>query len=303
MLEIDVASEREMKKRLLVTGASGLLGSKIVGLAREDYEVIPLHNTNSLHPNSLKLDITNQNQVFNLFNKLKPDAAIHTASETNVDKCETEKEHAWKINVDGTRNIAVACNQVSAKLVYISTDYVFDGEKGNYKEQDKPNPINYYGITKLEGENQVAKHCQNYVILRTSVLYGWHPWKQNFATWVINSLKQKKEMSIVEDHFNTPTLADNLAEITIETIQKDLQGLYHASGSQRISRYEFAQQIAKAFNLNQNLIKPVKMSQLTAWIAKRPKDSSLNTSKIQKQLKTELLNVSQGLNKMKENAF
>jgi len=116
-------------------------------------------------------------------------------------------------------------------------------------------------------------------------------------------LKQNKEITVVEDHYNTPTLADNLAEITIEAIQKNLQGLYHASGSQRISRYEFAQQIAKAFNLNQNLIKPVKMSQLTAWIAKRPKDSSLNTSKIQKQLKTELLNVSQGLNKMKENAF
>jgi len=288
--------------RLLVTGASGLLGSKIVGLAREDYEVIPLHNTNSLHPNSLKLDITNQNQVFNLFNKLKPDAAIHTASETNVDKCETEKKLAWEVNVDGTRNIAEACQKSGAKLLYISTDYVFNGKKGNYNEEDEPNPINYYGVTKLEGEKQIISHCRNYVILRTSVLYGWHPWKQNFVTWIINALKQGKEITVVKDHYNTPTLADNLAEMALEAVQKDLQGLYHASGSERISRYEFAKQIAKEFNLNQSLIKPIKMSQLTAWIAKRPKDSSLNTDKIQKQLKTKPLNVTEGLNRMKKEA-
>jgi len=286
----------------LITGASGLLGNKIAKLATINHTVIPLHNTKPLHTNSLKLDITNQSEVLNLFQKLKPDAIIHTASETNVDKCETDKKHAWKTNSLGTRNIALACRKVGAKLVYVSTDYVFDGEKGNYNEHDKPNPINYYGATKLEGEKQVVQHCQNYVILRTSVLYGWHPWKQNFATWVINQLKQNKEITVVEDHYNTPTLTDNLAEITLEAIQKDLQGLYHASGSERVSRYAFAKQIAKAFNLDPNLIKPIKMSQLTAWIAKRPKDSSLNTDKIQKKLKTKPLNITDGLNRMKKEA-
>jgi len=290
------------KKKLLVTGASGLLGSKIVELSKNDYEVTPLHNTRPLHPNSLKLDITNTNEVSNLFHKLKPNILIHTASETNVDKCETEKEHAWKTNVEGTHEIALACSKSRTKLIYISTDYVFDGKKGNYNEKDKPNPINYYGVTKLEGENKVTSQCQNYAILRTSVLYGWHPWKQNFATWVINMLKQNKEITVVEDHYNTPTLADNLAQIVIESVQKNLQGLYHASGNEKISRYEFARRIAKVFHLDQNLIKPIKMSQLTAWIAKRPSDSSLNTGKIQKQLKTKPLNVTDGLNRMKEEA-
>jgi dTDP-4-dehydrorhamnose reductase len=286
----------------LVTGASGLLGNKIVVLAKNDYTVVPLHKTKPLHSNSIKLDITDATEVLNLFSKLKLDAVIHTASETNVDKCETKKEHAWKINVEGTRNIALACTKANAKLFYISTDYVFDGEKGLYIEEDKPNPINYYGVTKLEGENQVIQHCKNYAILRTSVLYGCHPWKQNFATWTINQLEQNKEITVVEDHYNTPTLADNLAEIAIEAVKKDLQGLYHASGSERISRYEFARQIAKTFHLNQNLIKPIKMGQLTAWIAKRPKDSSLNTDKIQKQLKTKPLNITEGLNRMKKEA-
>jgi len=290
------------KRRLIVTGASGLLGNKIVELGKNDYVVVPLHNTKPLHLNSLKLNITDAIEVLNLFHNLEPYAVIHTASETNVDKCEIEKDHAWKVNVNGTRNVALACSKTGAKLVYISTDYVFDGEKGNYEERDEPNPINNYGFTKLEGEKQVIQYCQEYVILRTSVLYGWHPWKQNFATWVINSLKQNKELTVVEDHYNTPTLADNLAEMALEAVQKDLQGLYHASGSERISRYEFAKQIAKEFNLNQSLIKPIKMSQLTAWVAKRPRDSSLNTDKIQKKLKTKPLNIAEGLMRMKEAA-
>jgi dTDP-4-dehydrorhamnose reductase len=298
--EIDMAGKCKMKKKLLATGASGLLGSKIVKITRESYKLIPLYSSKPLNSNSLKLDITEREQVFSLFKKVKPDIVIHAASETNVDKCETEKEHAWKVNVDGTRNIAHACNKAEAKLIYISTDYVFDGEKGNYQEHDKPNPINYYGFTKLEGEKQVINTCKNYVILRTSVLYGWHPWKQNFATWIINQLKQNKEITVVENHYNSPTLADNLAKITIEVVQKDLQGLYHASGSERISRYQFAKQIAKTFNLDSNLIKPIKMDQLTAWIAKRPKDSSLNTEKIQKQLKTKPLNITEGLKRMEE---
>jgi dTDP-4-dehydrorhamnose reductase len=287
-------------QKLLITGTSGLLGNKIVDIAKHNYKVIPTYNTKPLHSNSLKLEIANLNEALSIFNKLEPNIVIHTASETNVDKCENEKEHAWKTNVQGTRNIAEACKNVGAKLIYISTDYVFDGKKGLYNEEDKPNPVNYYGLTKLEGERQVIEYSNNYAILRTSVLYGWHPWKQNFATWVINQLKQDKETKVVDDHYNTPTLVDNLAEITIEVTEKDRRGLYHASGSERISRYEFAKQIARTLNLNAELVKPVKMSQLTAWIAKRPRDSSLNTSKIQKQLKTKPLDITEGLNKMKE---
>jgi dTDP-4-dehydrorhamnose reductase len=287
-------------RKLLITGASGLLGNRLVEYARENYKVTPLHNTKPLHPSSLKLDITNPKQVLTLLTKLNPEIVIHTASETNVDACENQKKHAWKINVEGTSNIAEACQKIGAKLICISTDYVFDGEKGLYTEDDKPNPVNYYGLTKLEGEKQAIKHCKNYAILRTSVLYGWHAWKQNFATWIISKLKQQQEIKVVEDHYNTPTLAGNLAEVAIEAAEKDLQGIYHASGSERISRYEFAKQIAKTFDLNSDLIKPVKMSQMTAWTAKRPKDSSLNTSRIQKQLKTKPLNITEGLNKMKE---
>ena len=287
------------KNKLLVTGASGLLGNKIVVVAENDYDVIPTDITEPLHPNAVRIDITNQSAVTNLFGKLRPDIVIHTASETNVDKCEIQKEHAWRVNVEGTRNIAVSCGEFNVKLVCISTDYVFDGEKGWYSEEDCPNPISHYGLTKLEGEKQVIRHCKNFAILRTSVLYGRHPYKQDFATWVINKLKQSQEITVVEDHINTPTLANNLAEMIIEIAKKNLSGLYHASGSERISRFEFAKRIAETFNLNPDLIRPIKMEELKAWIAKRPRDSSLDTGKVRKKLTAKPLNIAEGLRKLK----
>jgi dTDP-4-dehydrorhamnose reductase len=225
---------------------------------------------------------------------------IHTASETNVDRCEKEKEHAWKTNVEGTRNIALACQEVNAKLAYISTDYVFDGEKGNYSEDEETNPINYYGLTKLESEKQVAQHCQDYIVLRTSVLYGWHPWKQNFVTWTIDQLRKGKEIAVVDDQLSSPTLADNLAEMSLEASLKNLTGVYHASGSERINRYDVARKIADIFDLDSNLIKPIRMSQLINWVARRPRDSSLNTGKIRSRLSAKPLNVTEGLQRMKE---
>ena len=290
--------------KLLITGASGLLGTKLCEIAlRKNHEVYSVYSQHKpLYGTPVRLDILDLKAVQQTLDKTKPEAVVHAAALTDVDKCELEKELAWKTNVEGTRNMALSCSKVNAKLVYISTDYVFDGEKGNYEEEDEPNPMDYYGVTKLEGEKQAIQHCKNYAILRTSVLYGWHPWKQNFAIWTFNQLKQNKEITVVEDHYNTPTLADNLAEITLEAILKDLQGLYHASGSQRISRYEFAKQIAKAFNLDQNLIKPIKMNQLTAWVAKRPRDSSLNTDKIRSQLEAKPLNITEGLDRMKKEA-
>jgi len=287
-------------QRLFVTGASGLLGNKIVELAKFKFEVTPLHGTRPLHPNSLQIDITNKKRVMKLFDDLKPEIVIHTASETDVDKCEIEKEHAWKVNVQGTQNIAEACQEINAKIVCISTDYVFDGEKGLYAEEDCPNPINHYGITKLEAEKQVINNCSNHAILRASVIYGWHPSKMNFATWVISKLEKNQEIAVVEDHYNTPTLADNLAEMAIEVAERNLQGLFHASGCERISRFELAKDIARTFNLNSDLIKPLKMSELKAWVAKRPRDSSLSTEKIQKQLITKPLNITEELRKLKE---
>ncbi len=264
------------------------------------YKVIPTDIIESNHLKITKLDITDAESVHRLFQSAKPEIVIHTASETNVDRCETERERAWRINAVGTRNIADACAKNKSKLIYISTDYVFDGEKMLYKEDEEPNPIDFYGLTKLEGERQVMRYYKNWAVLRTSVLYGRHPSKQDFATWVINRLRQHQEITVVDDHFNTPTLAENLAQLALEISMTDMQGIFHTSGCERISRYDFARKIADNFGLDSGLIEPIKMSTLKAWVAKRPRDSSLSTEKIQQQLKTKPLSINEGLSQLKE---
>jgi dTDP-4-dehydrorhamnose reductase len=289
-----------MMQRLIVTGAGGLLGNWLVTLAENDYFVVPIDIVDLQRQNFVMTDITDADAVIGLFRELKPGVVVHTASETNVDRCETNREFAWKINALGTRNVAEACQEVEAQLVYISTDYIFDGEKGLYVEEDAPNPVDFYGLTKLEGERQAIRRCKRCAVLRTSVLYGRHPTKQDFATWVINKLRQQQEITVVDDHFNTPTLAENLAQMALEVAERGLQGVFHASGCERISRYGFARKIADAFSFDSKLIKPIKMSELKAWIAKRPRDSSLNTAKIQQELGTQPLSINEGLNKLKE---
>lgn len=285
-------------KKVIISGASGLLGSKIVESAEGKYVVCPTHATRSFFSNSLKMDITDESEVKHVFNKVKPDIVVHTAAVTNVDRCETDKSYALKVNAEGTKILAEACNEAGAKIVYVSTDYVFDGEKGLYTEEDETNPVNYYGLTKLMGEKHVARICDSFLILRPSVLYGVHPWKPNFVKWVINALKERRTINVVEDHYNSPTFADNLAEVILEMIDKELKGLYHISGVERISRYRFALKIAKVFNFYASLIKPVRMSELEVWTARRPEDSSLCVEKVKKEIDTELFAVTHGLREM-----
>lgn len=133
-------------EKMLITGASGLLGSKIVEQAKEHFTVIPTHRTKMLFINSVKMNIMDESEVLRVFSKFRPDTVVHTAAETNIDRCEVDKKHAWRVNVEGTRNIAKICNRIGVKIVYVSTDYVFGGEKGLYIEEDEPNPANYLWI-------------------------------------------------------------------------------------------------------------------------------------------------------------
>jgi len=287
--------------KILVTGASGKLGNRILELGK-DYEIYGTFFSHSIPPNLFQLDIRNYQQVLKLLNKIKPDVVIHTAAMTNTDKCEDNILQAWLTNTSGTLYIAKACKKIGSKLIYISTDYVFDGEKGNYNESDITNPINIYGITKRVGELECMRILKDFLILRTSNLYGWFPRfkENNFITFLLNSLKQNKKLDVVEDLFYTPTYINNLAEIIFEAIERDLHGLYHATGCEAISRYDFARRIATMFELNPNLINPIKMIDATWWKTPRPKNTSLDTHLIAKKLKTKLLNIDEGLEKVRD---
>ena len=287
--------------KLLITGASGLYGSKLAQMAlAKNIEVYSSDIQGlSIYGSFVKLDISGKEQVEEAFKTIKPDVVVHAATLTDVDKCETNKELAWKVNVEGTKNIVEAAKSAGSFLIYISTDYVFSGEKGNYKETDKPDPINYYGLTKLKAE-EIVQTQKEYFIGRPSVIYGSTPaaGKVNFALWLIETLGKGERVKIVTDQWNTPTLNTNLAEMTLEVIERRLTGVYHTCGAIRVSRLEFAEQIAEAFGLDKSLIDKVLSSQFT-WPAKRPMDSSLDTSKAQKTLQHKPLDMSQALKQLK----
>jgi dTDP-4-dehydrorhamnose reductase len=288
--------------KLLVTGASGLLGTRICQLAtkqkQEVYSIDTEHNPQYGIP--IKLDITHTAKLSDTFQRARPDVVIHAAALTDVDKCERDKKLAWKVNVEATSNIAQLCHKHNCFLVSVSTDYVFNGEKGNYKETEQTAPINNYGLTKLKGEEEIKQSRAEYCIARTSVIYGSIPaaGKVNFALWLIEKLGKKEETKTVTDQWNSPTLNTNLAEMILEIVEKRITGTFHLAGATRLSRHEFAQNIAETFNLDKNFLLPTSSKEMQ-WLAKRPKDSSLNVSKAKQTLKNKPLQISEALSRLK----
>ena len=289
--------------KLLVTGASGLLGSKIVKSATQSGHNVFSGYVNHLPKNGepLKLDLNNFNSVQKIIKQTKPDTIIHCAALTDVDICETNRDLAKTINIDGTKSVAKAANNIGAFLIFVSTDYVFDGLKGNYTEEDEPKPVNFYGYSKLLGEKAVADNTKDFLITRVSVIYGDTPasGKTNFALWLIKNLLANKEVKILVDQFVSPTLNTNAAEMLLEACEKRLNGIYHMSGASRSSRYDFAINLAEKLNLDKNLIKKTRIEEIH-WKAPRPKDSSLNILKAQNTLKTKPMRLNEALIRLKE---
>lgn len=289
--------------KIFITGASGLLGSKIAELAVErGHDVYSSDISFEIKIGKpVSLDIIDRNLTINKIRNIKPEVIIHSAALTDVDLCEREKQLAEKVNIEGARNIVQAAKTTDAFLVYISTDYVFDGGKGMYTELDDPKPINFYGYTKLEAERIITASELESVIARPSVIYGSKParGKVNFALWVLDKLKKNEQASILVDQYVSPTLNTNLAQMLLEICERRLKGLIHLSGSTRISRYDFAIKLAKVFDLNLDLIKPTYMSQMS-WLAKRPMDSSLDVSKASNILKIKPQKIDQAIKTLKE---
>jgi dTDP-4-dehydrorhamnose reductase len=288
--------------KLLITGASGLYGSKLAEHAvSKQHQVYSVH---SQHPTTfgipIQLDVTDKQKVHEEFQKVQPEVVVHAASMTDVDKCELNKELAWKINVDGACNVVQAAKASNAFLLYISTDYVFDGETGCYRETDQPSPISYYAYTKLKAEEYVKDTMSEYCIARPSVIYGANPaaGKINFALWLLNKLKNKEQAKVFVDQWNSPTLNTSLADMTLEVAERRLTGIYHLSGASRISRYDFAVSLARTFGLDESLLVPTALKDFS-FPAKRPKDSSLNTAKAEQTLRSKPLKVGQALERLK----
>lgn len=256
--------------KILVTGAKGMLGQDLCPILEdEDYEIVETDINN--------LDITDRNQVETMLKQEKPDYVIHCAGYTNVDKAEEDLETARKINKDGTKNIAEVCKEIDATLIYISTDYVFDGKKGSpYIPEDEANPINNYGLTKLEGEKAVQETCEKYYIARTSWLYGHHG--KNFVETMI-SIKDNPVVKVVNDQIGCPTWTVELCDGILGLIQEEPEyGIYHICGSGKTSWHDFAKEIYNKLGCNVNL-EPCKTEDFPRP-ANRPVFSAMDNSKV-----------------------
>ncbi len=289
--------------KLMVIGGSGLLGGHLVRVAQKEYEVVVTYMSHSVEIpgcRTLPMDIRDFDKTESQIIKEKPDLIVLTAAQRNVDYCEKNQEEVWKINVNGAKNVAIASKKVQSKLIYLSTDLVFDGEKGQYLEEDEPNPINHYGRTKLEGEREVAKACDNYAIARVSVLYDWNPFDHtfNFVIWVYNSLKEKKEISLFTDQFRNATYIKNTCDALLGIHKKDEQGIFHIAGRTCVNRHEIGLKMAEIFGFDEKLI-TTSTSDDSNWIAKRPKRCCLNTQKMENKLGIKSMSIDQGLLAMK----
>lgn len=289
-------------KKVLVVGSNGLLGQKTAELLlRGSPHSVVL---SSLEPRPvvsyqsadyLQLDVTSKKDVRQAFASAGPDVVINCAAMTSVDACETEREAAWKINVGGVENLAESARSHGTTVVHISTDYVFDGKAGPYSEEDRPDPLSYYGKSKLASENVLRTAGIPYVIARTMVLYGFAPAvKANFVLWLLHCLEQGTRVRIVDDQVGNPTFVDDLAYGLLRAIELGRTGVYHLAGREVVSRYEFAVRVARAFGHDPGLIAPIKTASLRQP-APRPLNSGLLTLKAEVELGYRPLSIEESL--------
>ena len=273
-------------RKILVTGSAGLIGTQVVkDLLENNFEVYSCYNKTKPKSGILThLDLSKEREITDVINKIKPNVIIHLAAITDVELCEREIELAKKVNTDATEILAKEAEKNKIFLIYMSTDYVFDGKRGMKKEKDKTNPINVYGKTKLDGEKILKKISTPNIVVRTSTPFGIHSTKMSFPFWIKKNIELQKDIEIIMDQYTSPSYVPDISKMIVEVINKRITGIIHIAGSNRISRYEFALMIAKKMNNSGDIIKPVKMKYMN-WNAQRPIDSSLDITKSEKILK------------------
>lgn len=267
-----------MKKTILITGSNGLLGQKLVDLLSKEENIRLIATakgdnrlTNQKGYVYQSLDITDSQQVNEVFAAYKPQIVIHTAAMTNVDTCESDLEGCESLNVKAVEYLVKACEKHGSFLCHLSTDFIFDGADGPYDEEATPNPISIYGESKLKAEKIIQASSIRWAIARTVLVFGIVPdmSRTNIILWVKKSLEEGKQINVVTDQFRTPTLAEDLAIGCWLIAQKEAEGIFNISGEELLTPYEMAIQTAEYFHLPKELIKPADSSTFTQP-AKRP---------------------------------
>lgn len=301
-----------MAKTILITGSNGLLGQKLVYALLDrnkkgnSWNIIATSKgENRLREKNgytyVPFDITNKNEVETVFAKYKPDVVVNTAAMTNVDACETDKAGAKLLNVTAVENMITAIQNSAFKiqnchLIHLSTDFIFDGENGPYKEEDVPNPLSHYAETKLEAEKLLEQSNLHWAILRTIIVYGIVDGmsRSNIVLWAKGALEKGQKINVVDDQFRSPTLAEDLAEGCVLCAEKNATGIFHVSGKDQMSILELVYRVADFWKLDKSLITPSK-SETIKQPAKRPPRTGFVIEKARKVLGYEPHSFEEGL--------
>lgn len=289
--------------KILITGSNGLLGQKLVHKLSQDPEVdltATSRGENRLNNKSgyqyLSLDITSREEVMACLGEVRPDVVINTAAMTNVDACEADKEGCDKLNVDAVKYLIEASELHNIFLVHLSTDFIFDGEDGPYKEEDEPNPLSYYGNSKLLAEQLLQKSHIDWTILRTVLVYGVaeEMSRSNIVLWAKGALEKGSPINVVNDQFRTPTLAEDLADGCILAAKQKAKGVYNISGKDQMSVLEIVEAVANHWELDKGIINPISSTTLNQ-AAKRPPKTGFVLDKATKELGYNPKSFSEGL--------
>ncbi|MGE0637934.1 MAG: NAD(P)-dependent oxidoreductase [Bacteroidia bacterium] len=281
-----------MKTTILVTGSNGLLGQKIVYklLKRSDVNLVAASKGENrlIEKNGytyINLDISKSEDVRAAVEKYQPDVIINTAAMTNVDECETKREECWGANVTAVENFVNAIGNTNIHFVHLSTDFVFDGTAGPYREEDQPNPLSYYALSKYESEKVLQKSTISWAILRTIIVYGIvdNMSRSNVVLWAKGALEKGQPINVVDDQFRSPTLAEDLADASISAADKRAKGIFHVSGKDIMSILELVYRVADFWNLDKSIVKPIKSDTLNQ-AAKRPPRTGFILDKAYREL-------------------
>jgi len=295
------------KRRVLITGATGLLGKALLEQPPQEVDVWgtylpgtdfpPVSAACPIRP----MDVRDPTQIAEVFDWAQPDAVIHAASIGSVDYAERHREETWAVNVGGTRNVCRLCLDFGARLVFISSNAVFDGRAPFYREDAPVSPVNYYGQVKVEGEQYVQSSGVAYAIVRPILMYGW-PNPRERSNWVVTwvqKLSSAMPVQVVNDVYSKPLLALNCAEAIWAVVLRDKPDILHVAGADHLTLYDFALRTAEVFGLDAGLIEPVPSS-LFSTIAQRPQDTSFDTGRMEQDLGVRPLGVVEGLVYMRE---
>ena len=291
--------------KILITGANGFLGYYLVEqLLNKNYEVIATGRGQSRLPFSKhknfhyeEMDFTDPFSIHDVFEKIKPEVVVHAGAMSKPDECELDQMKAYLVNVEGTVQLLINAEDIKSFFIFLSTDFVFDGERGMYNENDIPNPVNYYGRTKLEAEEAVKEYEFDWAIVRTVLVYGInHSGHNNILKIVKEKLEKGEEYNIVDDQVRTPTYVEDLATGIVTIIEKKATGVFHLSGKDMLTPYQMAIKTAEHLNLDSSVLKKV-TAESFSQPARRPLKTGFVIDKARKELGYEPLSFEEGLKK------